>query len=66
VGLRWFFKEPEKPYGVRTPLLRELAAGVRAGEAVGRANRVLQSREYGSEEQRMAVWFILSRMEILD
>ncbi len=25
VGLRWFFKEPVKPYGVRTPLLRELA-----------------------------------------
>ena len=24
-GLRWFFKEPVKPYGVRTPLLRELA-----------------------------------------
>jgi 3-methyladenine DNA glycosylase AlkD len=24
-GLRWFFKEPVKPYGVRTPQLRELA-----------------------------------------
>jgi 3-methyladenine DNA glycosylase AlkD len=24
-GLIWFFKEPVKPYGVRTPLLRELA-----------------------------------------
>ena len=24
-GLRWFFKEPVTPYGVRTPLLRELA-----------------------------------------
>jgi 3-methyladenine DNA glycosylase AlkD len=24
-GLRWFFKEPVKPYGVRTPLLRKLA-----------------------------------------
>jgi len=24
-GLRWFFKEPVKPYGVRTPVLRELA-----------------------------------------
>jgi 3-methyladenine DNA glycosylase AlkD len=24
-GLRWFFKEPVNPYGVRTPLLRELA-----------------------------------------
>ena len=24
-GLRWFFKEPVKPYGVRTPLLRDLA-----------------------------------------
>ncbi len=24
-GLRWFFKEPVKPYGVRTPFLRELA-----------------------------------------
>jgi 3-methyladenine DNA glycosylase AlkD len=24
-GLRWFFKEPVKPYGVRTPQVRELA-----------------------------------------
>jgi 3-methyladenine DNA glycosylase AlkD len=24
-GLRWFFKEPVTPYGVRTPVLRELA-----------------------------------------
>ena len=24
-ALRWFFKEPVKPYGVRTPLLRQLA-----------------------------------------
>ncbi len=24
-GLRWFFKEPVKPYGVRTPQIRELA-----------------------------------------
>ncbi len=24
-GLRWYFKEPVKPYGVRTPQLRELA-----------------------------------------
>jgi 3-methyladenine DNA glycosylase AlkD len=24
-GLRWFFKEPVKPYGVRTPHIRELA-----------------------------------------
>lgn len=24
-GLRWYFKEPVKPYGVRTPKLRELA-----------------------------------------
>jgi 3-methyladenine DNA glycosylase AlkD len=24
-GLRWFFKEPVKPYGVRTPRVRELA-----------------------------------------
>jgi 3-methyladenine DNA glycosylase AlkD len=24
-GLRWFFKEPVKPYGVRTPEVRELA-----------------------------------------
>jgi 3-methyladenine DNA glycosylase AlkD len=24
-GLRWFFKEPVKPYGVRTPRIRELA-----------------------------------------
>ncbi len=24
-GLRWFFKEPVKPYGVRTPQLREMA-----------------------------------------
>jgi 3-methyladenine DNA glycosylase AlkD len=24
-GLRWFFKEPVKPYGVRTPFSRELA-----------------------------------------
>jgi 3-methyladenine DNA glycosylase AlkD len=24
-GLRWFFKEPVKPYGVRTPPVRELA-----------------------------------------
>jgi 3-methyladenine DNA glycosylase AlkD len=24
-GLRWFFKEPVKPYGVRTPFLRDLA-----------------------------------------
>lgn len=24
-GVRWFFKEPVKPYGVRTPRLRELA-----------------------------------------
>lgn len=25
VGLRWFFKEPVNPYGVRTPKVRELA-----------------------------------------
>ncbi|MGA2879085.1 MAG: DNA alkylation repair protein [Bryobacteraceae bacterium] len=25
VGMRWFFKEPVKPYGVRTPQVRELA-----------------------------------------
>lgn len=24
-GLRWFFKEPVRPYGVRTPLLRQMA-----------------------------------------
>ena len=36
-GLRWFFKEPVKPYGVRTPLVRELARlAYRGSEARGR------------------------------
>ncbi len=53
-GLRWFFKEPVKPYGVRTPLVRELARlAYRGSEAVARGRarpvryRIVEERHAG-------------------
>jgi hypothetical protein len=52
-GLRWYFKEPVNPYGVRTPLLREArAAGLSGSEGVARSRA--RSIRYRIVEERNA------------